>query len=507
MGIVGGELLKSGWHEAEQAGALSWIWSHPDAEIVVPCFEKGDFLVVDYAGQPHGEVPVICTVSSSSGASVVPVESGRGKMLVDLGPLSAAEGDTLTIKVSNAYMPPGDPRRLGIMVFGVEIIKAHVVNYLRRESGLRELPLVADYTPSELSIAVSDKCNLRCVTCFAHHRQEGDNNANLDDFPVEMIPSIKDAAMGAARIQIHSGAGEPLLARNFWDWFALLDKNPTAKIEFNTNGITLNAKNIEKLLTYNVDHISVSFDAATPEIYADIRGGDFARLLDNMRELIRQRSRSTNPIRVLFNLTVTRANVVDAPGLVRLAHEIGVDGVELYHLNSGKAYDWTVEKNGKTFNYRENLPEANAAFIRPFIENSIQLAEDLGIYLFVDPRFQATLYGRADETSQVMPEVSECRAPWHWMAFETNGNVRPCCMAGKPIGNLKSATALEIWNGRAMQRLRRNIKENKLDPICVGGSCRYVMKAEMEKREIEAAKEAVAATQAAQQAEIEVDDF
>ncbi len=52
-----------------------------------------------------------------------------------------------------------------------------------------------------------------------------------------------------------------------------------------------------------------------------------------------------------------------------------------------------------------------------------------------------------------------------------------------------------------MQRLRTTIKDNKVDPFCIGGSSRYVMKDEMEKREIEALQEALAATEAAHQAE------
>ncbi|WP_411194511.1 SPASM domain-containing protein [Rhodopseudomonas sp. BAL398] len=56
-------------------------------------------------------------------------------------------------------------------------------------------------------------------------------------------------------------------------------------------------------------------------------------------------------------------------------------------------------------------------------------------------------------------------------------------MASKPIANLKASSALEIWNGRAMQRLRQNIKDNRIDPICVGASCRYVMKETMAQQE------------------------
>lgn len=475
MVIAKEQLFREGWHPVETHGDLAWRWSSKVSKIQVPA-EAGRYLLIDYA-RPESFGDTDCKVIGPSAATSLDVRSGRGKLLIDLAHLKARSGDVLHLDLSAPVRPEGDPRDLGLMVFDVDTPSTDVINRYKRELGLRELPLTADYTPSELTIAVSDKCNLRCVTCFAHHNQEGDNNANYEDFPPEWIPKIKDAALGAARIQIHGGAGEPLMARKFWDWFTLLEDNPGAKIEFNTNGLTFNPKNIERLLQYNVDHISVSFDAATPETYAKIRGGDFTRLLNNMRSLVAQRKASRHPIRVLFNMTVNKTNAADAPKLVRLAHDIGVDGVELYHLNSGDAFDWTVVKAGHTFNYRDNLPERNVELIRPFIEQARAVADDLKIYLFVDPRFQVTLYGRADETATEMPDYSECRAPWHWLALEVNGSVKPCCMAAKPIGSLKDNSALEIWNGPAMQRLRKNITESRIDPICVGASCRYVMKA------------------------------
>ncbi|MGP9813728.1 radical SAM protein [Rhodopseudomonas sp. NSM] len=470
-------IFRDGWHPIESNGDVAWRWSSKVAELAVPA-AAGRYLLIDYA-RPEYFGDTDCRVAGPSADASLPIRLGRGKLLIDLAHLNARSGDLLHFDLSSPYRPEGDPRDLGLMVFNVDTPSSEAINRYKREVGLHELPLIADYTPSELTIAVSDKCNLRCVTCFAHHRQEGDNNANYDDFPPELIPRIKDAAMGASRIQIHGGAGEPLMARKFWDWFTLLDNNPGAKIEFNTNGLTFNAKNIERLLKYNVDHISVSFDAATPEIYAKIRGGDFDRLVSNMRSLVEQRKQNGNPIRVLFNMTVNKTNAVDAPKLVRLAHDIGVDGVELYHLNSGQGFNWTVVKNGHPFNYRENLPEHNQELIRRCIEQARATADKLGLYLFVDPRFQVTLYGRADEASSAMPEYRECRAPWHWLAMEVSGKVKPCCMATKPLANPHDASAMEIWNGPEMQRLRKNIKSNSLDPICIGASCRYVMKSTM----------------------------
>ena len=51
-------------------------------------------------------------------------------------------------------------------------------------------------------------------------------------------------------------------------------------------------------------------------------------------------------------------------------------------------------------------------------------------------------------------------------------------MAVAPLKNPRDAESLAgVWNGPEMQRLRGNIKANRIDPICKGGTCIYVMHA------------------------------
>lgn len=352
-------------------------------------------------------------------------------------------------------------------------------NRARRDAAIRDKRSVATHLPSELTVAATDRCNLRCVMCGTHHPQEGARNAGCSDFPAHLIRKLEGMTAGAERIQVHGGGGEPMMSRTFWDWVALFAGNKSAQIEFNTNGLFLSPPNIERLMQQRVGFISVSLDAASPEVYRKIRGGDWTHLMRNVEALSKARRESRPEMRLALNMTVMRENAREMPGLVRLAHELAIDEVQFYKLNAGPQYSWKERtRDGYSFDYRENLPENNVTHIRPFLEEAISLAPQLGIRLEVDPRLHGVVAPAAPppDHSPSTVQYSHCSAPWRWLSVTARGDVFPCCHAVAPLGNLEEAESLrEIWNGPALRRLRTNVANNQIDPICKGASCIYVM--------------------------------
>jgi radical SAM protein with 4Fe4S-binding SPASM domain len=341
--------------------------------------------------------------------------------------------------------------------------------------------------PTELSIASTDRCNLRCVMCGTHHPQTGDNNAGRDDLNGALVEKIEPLALGAESIQLHGGGGEPLFNPEFWKLVAGFSAVPGRNIEIHTNGLLFTARNISTLINSAITHVSISFDAAGEALFRKIRGGDFQRLIRNVINLVEARRQSgRTDLRLSANMTVFQANVHEAPALVELAHGLGLDAVMLMHLNGGEAYNWTETKaDGWTFDYRANLPDANPQYIRKWVDETMTAAAARDLELIVDPRLRALGPGPqgVDLQPETMPIAAErtpqyrdCRTPWRWLNIAANGDVYPCCWAAHPLGNLNRVESLgKIWNGRKIRELRNNIRENRLDrDICDGASCLYV---------------------------------
>jgi radical SAM protein with 4Fe4S-binding SPASM domain len=81
------------------------------------------------------------------------------------------------------------------------------------------------------------------------------------------------------------------------------------------------------------------------------------------------------------------------------------------------------------------------------------------------------------------PTIRDCRAPWEWSVISTNGEVLPCCFGAPPVGNLHDTPFEEIWNGEAMQSLRRAISENRIPKACEKGVCKYVLNTRLAREE------------------------
>lgn len=504
--------LGAGWHETEWSGSETYRWTEPDFEIALDV--EADCLVLDcMRTEILGETD--CLVSGPLGWIEVAAGAARGPLVIDLKRVIAGPGK-LRVSVSKVGRAPPDHRSFGLCVFQMRAASGIPANQLWLEQAMRELPSTARHLPVTFSIASSDRCNLRCVMCGTHHSQTGDNNAGREDMKDALVKKIEPVAGGAMFIQLHGGAGEPLFNRDFWKLAGLFSHVPGRHMEIHTNALLFTPKHISELMKSGITHVSVSFDAATEDMFQKVRGAKLAAVVNNVRNMVAaRREHQRRDLKITANMTVFQANVHEAAALVELAHDLGVDGVMLMHMNSGEAYDWVETKaDGWVFDYRANLPEADPGHVLHHIGLAVERGQALGLEVIVDTRLQALEASLAAppqpaaapeapslepvppeapppaEIPEAMssaepsprlaadgrPKYSDCRTPWKWLNVGADGEVRPCCWAPLPIGNLNEVDSLaDIWNGRAMRELRKNIRENKLQsPVCMNASCIYV---------------------------------
>src|SRR5215469_1775977 len=379
--------LGRGWHYLERGDSGSYRWTEPEFEIHVD--EIAECVAVEYT-RPGDFGAADCLVTGPYGWVERPVHPLRTKLVIDLDRIAAGPG-TLRLSLSKTGGAAGDAREFGLCVHRVELLSGVAANRARRDCADVELPTMVRHLPTELSIAATDRCNLRCVMCGSHHAQTGDNNAGKDEFSSELIRKVEPLAAGADSVQLHGGGGEPLFNPQFWQLAAGFSRAGGGRnIEIHTNGLLFNERNIARLMDSAITHVSLSFDAASEPMYRRIRGGNFQKLLDNVKDLVAARRRSgRSDLRLTANMTVFAANAHEAAPLVALAHRLGIDAVILMHLNVGDAYAWTETKSdGWVFDYRANLPTAEPRHVRNCVDAAIAEAAALHYELILDPRLQ-----------------------------------------------------------------------------------------------------------------------
>jgi MoaA/NifB/PqqE/SkfB family radical SAM enzyme len=213
---------------------------------------------------------------------------------------------------------------------------------------------------------------------------------------------------------------------------------------------------VEELVRSGLDLIKVSIDGSTAETYRNIRGTDFfprvLKYIANINELKKKLGQGKPFLR--FQFVVQKANYREAAGVVRLAHEHGVDAVffkpleierieeRVDHLIGGIDYNdlkanlEEARKESRKLGVRTNLDD----FLRYLLPNYWKIYKG-------DPSFR--------------PLSKQCIIPWFSVVVRIHGDVGFCCYAkieDAKVGNLFKEDFASIWKGERYRKMRAELR-------------------------------------------------
>jgi MoaA/NifB/PqqE/SkfB family radical SAM enzyme len=211
-------------------------------------------------------------------------------------------------------------------------------------------------------LEVTSRCNLKCVMCpvtvFADHWPARDMSWETFERVAEAFARVKWVHL--------QGWGEPLLHRRLFDMIERA-KSAGCKVSFTTNATRLTPQTDARLLDLGVDLLAVSIAGARAATHEAIRvGSDFAKLVENLRRLLRLRAeRGSRRPKVEVFFLMTPANLAELPAAVELAAELGADELVAtnldYVITSGLDELRAYSSSPPAQACREALEEARAA--------------------------------------------------------------------------------------------------------------------------------------------------
>lgn len=194
------------------------------------------------------------------------------------------------------------------------------------------------YRPKCIHVRIASGCNLGCTFCERELLPLGPGKAKKGqviqfvdgredlDLAKDMAPDTWELVKAKLfpyvdRVEI-GGLGEPTLAKLFPQ--AARDVVDAGKqLFFFTNGHYLGTERVLNSVG-DTPHVSVSFDAGTPEVYSKVRRGDFAKAVESTRAF-----RQAKPgAKIDSQFTGTVENIDDLPAWVELCAELGIGKYE-----------------------------------------------------------------------------------------------------------------------------------------------------------------------------------
>ncbi|MCJ7443176.1 MAG: radical SAM protein [Methanotrichaceae archaeon] len=240
-------------------------------------------------------------------------------------------------------------------------------------------------SPRGICVIITSACNLKCVMC--HHANVPDWKSV--DMDIEVIKKLESYLRRADFVEIN-GVGEPLGSLPFMNFLEILSSGDHG-FNFVTNGTLLDEKKTQVLLASATSagllNVSISLDAATKETYYKIRGANFNRVVENIRNFVDERNRQTRKTpKVWINMTLSVTNLSEAEEFVKLGHDLGVDGVRFQKLNTTEdRLKWETTRGDWVFNYSEQCLENIPNNIVAQVINRVKVrAGELGIPVYFD---------------------------------------------------------------------------------------------------------------------------
>ena len=293
----------------------------------------------------------------------------------------------------------------------------------------------------------------------------------LERIELEVAPGVSEVSLTVA--------GEPFLTPRLPQFVAMVER-AGAELSLNSNGTLLKDTQLLRRVMRRSAVIRFSVDGASKSTYESIRvGADFEQVTANIRMAVRIRDEldpSMRPRLVMCSVLMSR-NVHELSDLVRLAHDLGLDRLDVAHLT-------VLVPEMESESMLADPSRSDAA-----MRDAQQVADSLGFRLNLPPlmsgeRLRPSKRARARLTWAELAQLSNRRlerlrgiltrkvamarwskqaggsVPCHFLqngVFVTiGGDVAPCPMPGRPLaGNLHQSSFAELWNGPVLTAMRK----------------------------------------------------
>ena len=179
----------------------------------------------------------------------------------------------------NRYLGRAADRRLAE-------IKGHEFTEYRRVFEMARVEKVRTKWPIEVSLGLTSYCNLLCKMCYRNYIPD----AGKKYMPIEMVDEIVEQCKELHISSFWLGSfTEGLLHPDILYIIKKCGEVQALDYWFTTNGTLLNEEIAKAMIESGVTKLHVSLDAATPETYKKIRGGNLQVVENNVRKFLELR--------------------------------------------------------------------------------------------------------------------------------------------------------------------------------------------------------------------------
>ncbi len=320
----------------------------------------------------------------------------------------------------------------------------HMLNFLLFSFG-KTKPIIG---PIRVHWDITELCNSRCKHCTRWKLKNSKNDLSTKE-AMRVMRELKEVGVRS----ISFSGNEPLMRRNIYD---LVKYANSLKIftSINTNGILLNKKNTETLIRNGIGTFIFSLDSSNKKDHDFIRGvsGSFDKIFECVSLIKKIRKEDGKKVDIQVTTVANRKNVKQLYDIVKLCKEKGFDKIIIQPIHHIKKY---FESEESLLLRKEDVAEMQKQIDK--------IKKDFEDFVAVPNQYLDNFKTFIENPNEMYKY--RCTAFFITGDIRSNGDVVPCPVGFRKLGNLKEKSFKEIWYSKEATKLRLDIKNNK-HPMC-----------------------------------------
>lgn len=325
--------------------------------------------------------------------------------------------------------------------------------------------------PEVLHIDLTNQCNFNCLACWCRSplladktMPEWEKNLSLS---LDVIKSVFDdlSQMGGLRQVKIVGGGEPFMHPDILHIIEYIkNKDKDIQIDINTNFSLVDKEVAERLLELEVDSLTVSLWAGTPEVYTAVHPNQTEHTFDRIKNILKfisetKRVKNSPRPRVTFHNVIFNLNYENIREMLKFALDVGANDIQFVPVD-------TVKDRTEILLLNDAEREALLACLYGIREcyDSITcqyVSRDGGLIRLPDfngfiRRIEKLNISTGVYDEEIVEEFP-CYAGWLFARIMATGDVVPCCKGHRMrMGNIYKNRFKEIWLSGTYNEFRRN---------------------------------------------------
>ena len=312
--------------------------------------------------------------------------------------------------------------------------------------------------PKQVVVDPTNKCNLRCASCWLYSPLLNKDKPSCDWLEKELSKDVlfnlvEDLASLGAKMVRFTGGGEPFMHKNFMEIVEFTRKKQLSTA-ITTNFGLASKKDIKELVDLNLEELCISIWASSSGVYSQVHPGTssqyFDKVIENLAYL--KEIRKDKP-RLTFANVIMNSNFQDFEGMYEIGRRYGADALyftfadvflhqtDIFLLNPEEKEE--LSRKALEIEQRSKKDNICLEFFEGFLRRLSVPQND---------------FEKGEYDKSVINKIP-CYAGWIFARILADGSIAPCCRGVKKIiGNINEKSFKEIWYSSAYDKFRAKAK-------------------------------------------------